>query len=113
MKKIIKGDKVKVMRGKNKGYVGDVLDVLTVIRNGVAREMVIVKGANISKRSQKPNPQFGIQGGVIEMEKPIDASNVMYFDEESSSVSRIGFQVDKETGKKQRVMKKSGKVLTK
>lgn len=112
MRKIKKGDTIQVMRGKDAGKRGEVLEVVEK-KNKLGKPVtkIVVQGVNIVKRSQKPNPQFGIQGGIVEVEKPIDISNVMYFDEKAKAPSRIGFTIDKETGKKFRVAKKSGTVI--
>lgn len=112
MKKIKSGDTVQVMRGKDSGKKGEVLKVLTTKnKHGKSVEKVVVKGVNIVKKSQKPNIQAGIQGGIIEVEKPFDVSNVMYFDEKANKPSRVGFKIDEKTGKKQRYSKKSGTIL--
>ncbi|BCX14271.1 MAG: 50S ribosomal protein L24 [Candidatus Dojkabacteria bacterium] len=114
MNKIKVGDTVQVMRGKDAGKKGEVLKIVkTKNKKGDSVMKVVVKGVNIVKRAQKPNPQFGIPGGIIEIEKPIDISNVMYFDESVNSPTRIGFKIDEKTGKKFRISKKSGKVLDK
>jgi large subunit ribosomal protein L24 len=61
------------------------------------------------KKAQKPNPTLGIEGGIVQMEKPIDASNVMVIDPKSNKPSRVGFKIDEKTGKKTRIFKKSAK----
>ena len=68
--KIKRDDKVKVISGNHKGKEGKVLKVL------IAKNRVIVEGVNIVKKHQKPN-QMNQQGGIIEKEASIDASNVM------------------------------------
>src|SRR5262245_13440652 len=103
MTKIKKGDTVQVMRGKDAGKKGEVLKVsMTLLNNGTKVTMVTVKGVNVVKRSQKPNPTLGITGGIIEFEKPINSSNVMYFDEKAGKVSRVGFKAEA-NGKRIRV----------
>lgn len=112
MRKIKKGDTVKVMRGKDAGKTGEVLMVLNKKnKSGKLNEMVVVKDVNIAKKSVKPNPQLGVAGGIIEIEKPIHMSNVMYFDKESNTATRIGFKIDEKTKKKVRVSKKTGKEI--
>lgn len=112
MRKIKTGDTIQVMRGKDAGKKGEVLKVV-VKKNKLGKEVtrLVVKGVNIVKRAQKPNPQAGIQGGIIQVEKPIDISNVMYFDEKAGKPTRIGFRIDEKTGKKQRYSKKSGALI--
>ena len=104
---IKKGDLVQVMRGKDAGKRGTIESVVISEKGN----SVIIKGVNVSKRSQKPNPQFGIQGGIIEIEKPISVSNVMIIDKKTDKPTRVGFRVDQKTGKKERFAKKSGEII--
>lgn len=97
--KIKTGDSVKVISGHYKGTVGEVKAV------DPKKNTVIVEGVNMIKKSLKPSQQ-NPDGGVIEREAPIDASNVMLYDKKAKSVSRVGYKV--EDGKKTRVLKKSG-----
>lgn len=107
MAKIKKGDNVQIMRGKDSGKNGEVLTVVKKIsKYGTERIMVVVKGINVVKKSQKPNPQFGIKGGFVEFEKPIDISNVMLLSA-SGKPSRVGYEI--KDGKKSRVFKKDNK----
>lgn len=64
-----KGDKVKVIAGKEKGKTGVISSVLR------AENKVVVEGLNIAKRHTRPR-KAGEKGGIIEMAMPIDASNV-------------------------------------
>ncbi len=107
MLKIRKGDNVKVMRGKDSGKEGDVLAII----KGVKNTRVIIKGVNIVKKTQKPNAQLGIKGGITEIEKGIDISNVMLIDKKTGKPSRVGFKIDEKTGKKLRFIKKSGETI--
>lgn len=110
MRKFRTGDKVQVMRGKDAGKQGTILKIIEKeAKFGTKKVSVIVEGINKAKRAVKPNPQLGIAGGLIDMEKPIDISNVMYL--EGTTPTRIAFKVDEKTGKKVRVSKKTGKVL--
>jgi len=97
--KIKTGDNVKVISGHYKGTVSEVKAV------DPKNNTVIVEGVNMIKKSLKPNQQ-NPEGGVIEKEAPIDASNVMLYDKKSKSVSRVGYKLDGD--KKTRVFKKSG-----
>ncbi len=100
--KIRKGDKVKVIMGKDKGVVAEVLRVLN------KKNKVIVSGVNKVKKHVKPG-QLNPEGGIVEFEKPIDVSNVMHFDEKAGKVARVGYKfID---GKKYRISKKTGEVL--
>jgi large subunit ribosomal protein L24 len=68
-----KGDTVYVISGKSKGQSGEVLKV------DLKRSLVLIKGVNLLKRHTKPRRQ-GEQGGIIPMEGPIHASNVLPLD---------------------------------
>ncbi len=98
--KIKKGDNVIVIAGKDKDKEGKVLSVDA--KNG----RVVVEGVNKVTKHQKQNQ--GGQGGIVTMEAPIDASNVMY--SENGKPVRVGFVV-KADGKKVRVSKKTGKEI--
>ncbi|MFZ2664464.1 MAG: 50S ribosomal protein L24 [Patescibacteria group bacterium] len=102
--KIKKGDKVKVISGKDKGKISSVLKVLS------DKNQLVVEGVEIVKRHVKPGA-VSKEGGIISVEKPIDASNVMYYDEKSKKTVRIGYKVV--DGKKYRINKKTGDILDK
>jgi large subunit ribosomal protein L24 len=101
--RIKKDDLVVVIAGKDKGTQGRVLK--TFPETG----RVLVEGVNRVKRHQKPTPQFQ-QGGIIEKEAPIHASNVMPVDTKTDSPTRVRVGEDKD-GKKVRISVKSGTVL--
>ena len=96
-----KGDKVVVISGKSKGTVGTISNVLK-------DNKVIVEGANMVKKHIKPNGQTA--GSIIEVEAPINASNVMIVDPKTGKRTRIGHTTDKK-GNKVRVSKKSNEQL--
>ncbi len=106
--KIKKNDNVQVIAGNNNGKTGKVLKVFPETNR------VIVEGVNIRKRHSKPS-QKNPQGGIIEKELPIDASNVMVIDQKTGKPSRVGKKViiDPQTGKKEsaRITKKSGEMI--
>lgn len=110
MNKIRKGDSVQIMRGKDSGKRGEVLAIVKRVKEGKEVFKIVVKGINIVKRAQKPNPQLGIKGGLVEVEKAMDISNVMLIDPKTDKPTRVGFKVD-ENGKKVRIAKKSGEVI--
>ena len=70
---------------------------------------LVVGGLNLVKRHTKPNPMSGVQGGIVEKEAPLDASNVAIFNSETSKADRVGFKV--EEGKKIRVFKSTQKAV--
>ena len=96
-----KGDKVVVISGKSKGTVGTISNILK-------DNKVIVEGANMVKKHIKPNGQTA--GSIVEVEAPIDASNVMLVDPKTGKRTRIGHTTDKK-GNKVRVSKKSNEQL--
>jgi len=96
--KIKKGDTVKVISGKNLGKEGKVLKVYP------KTDKVIVEGVNIIKKHAKPT-QNNPDGGIMEYEAPIHASNIM-FTEKKTGTTRIGFKTITETVKKKEVTRK-------
>ena len=100
MRKIKRNDEVVVIAGKDKGKRGTVRRVL-------ADNRLIVSGVQMIKKHQKPNPQLGVAGGIVEKEAPIDASNIAIFNPDSQKADRVGFKI--EDGKKVRVFKSDGK----
>ena len=101
--KIKKGDKVEVLTGKDKGKRGEVLRVYP------EKNKVVVEGVAIAKRHVKPNAA-NQQGGIVEAEAAIDASNVALIDPKTDKPTRVGYLI-KEDGTKVRVSKKSGAEL--
>ncbi|MEZ5560893.1 MAG: 50S ribosomal protein L24 [Pseudomonadales bacterium] len=102
MLKIRKDDEVVVISGRDRGKRGTVLQVLKDGR-------LLVAGVNIIKKHQRPNPNIGQQGGIVEREAPIQASNVAIWNDEAGKGDRVGFRV--EDGKKQRFFKSTSKVI--
>ena len=101
--KIVKGDKVVVIAGKDKGKEGIVQAVYP------KKNKVVVEGVNVHKKHQKPTQQ-NPEGTIVEMYVPIDASNVAIVDPKTKKASRVGYAVDKD-GNKIRISKKSGSKL--
>jgi large subunit ribosomal protein L24 len=79
-----KNDQVLVTTGKNKGTRGRVLRVLA------EKGKAIVERVNMIKRHTRPNPNKGIQGGILEREAPIQVSNLMVICPECGKPSRLG-----------------------
>ncbi|WP_119393727.1 50S ribosomal protein L24 [Salinibius halmophilus] len=101
MRKFRTGDEVIVIAGKDRGKRGTITKVIADDTKG---PRFIVSGVNLVKKHQKPNPQFGIQGGIVEKEASIAASNVAIFNPETGKGDRVGFKV-LEDGKKVRIFK--------
>ncbi|MBN8512480.1 MAG: 50S ribosomal protein L24 [Rickettsiales bacterium] len=102
--KIKKGDKVKVITGKSKGKIGDVLKVFP------AEGKLLVSGVNLAKKHTKPSQMS--EGGIVQKELPIHISNVSHIDPKSGAITKVGFKI-LEDGKKVRVAKKSGEIISK
>ena len=100
MLKIKKGDTVKVIAGKDKDKEGKVISV------NPKKGAVLVEGVNMITKHTKPS-MANQQGGIVNKEAWIDASNVMVMHE--GKATRVGFKV--EDGKKVRVAKTTGKVI--
>ena len=99
--KLVKGDKVIVISGKDKGKIGNIQKALP------KEHKVIVDGVNVRKKHVKPS-QTNPEGSIQEIFAPIDVSNVMYYDKKKKKGSRIGYKFNKD-GKKVRVLKLNGK----
>ena len=102
MLKIKKDDEVVVISGRDKGKRGEVLRVLKDGR-------LLVGGVNIVKKHERPNPNLGKQGGIVEREAPIQVSNVAIWNSEDSRADRVGFRV--EDGKKVRFFQSNDKAI--
>ena len=96
------GDKVIVIAGSSKGKEGKITKTLR------AENRVIVEGCNIVKKHKKGNGQE--TGGILEVEAPIHASNVMILDPKTKKGTRIGHTTDK-NNKKIRIAKKSSEKI--
>ncbi len=96
--KIRKNDMVVVIAGNDRGKTGKVLKIFPT------NNRVIIEGINIRKRHTKPS-QKNPQGGILEKEASINASNVMMLDPKTNESTRLGVQIilDENTGKKKRV----------
>ena len=97
------GDEVVVITGSDKGKKGKILKTLK------AENKVVVEGVRVVKKHQKPTGQDN--GGIVEMEAPIAASNVMIIDPKTKKRTRIGHTTDKKTNKKIRITKKSNEKI--
>ncbi len=102
--KIKKGDTVLVIAGDDKGKRGEVIRVLP------KKNKIVVKGVNIAKKHVRPR-QSGtrvVQAGIIEVEMPIDASNVKLI-APSGKPTRVNYRII--DGRKVRYSNKLQEVL--
>ncbi|EKZ0315007.1 50S ribosomal protein L24 [Listeria monocytogenes] len=99
-----KGDKVKVITGKDKGKSGKVLAAFP------KKDRVLIEGINMVKKHTKPS-NVNPQGGILNVEAPIHVSNVMLIDPKTGEPTRVGYEVKGD--KKVRIAKKSGEVIDK
>lgn len=102
MLKIKKDDEVVVIAGSDKGRRGEVLRVLKDGR-------LLVAGLKMVKKAERPNPNTGARGGIVEQEAPINASNVAIWNHEENRADRVGIKI--EDGKKVRIFKSNGKPI--
>ena len=97
------GDRVVITAGKDKGKIGNIKKAMP------SESKVIVEGANMITKATKANPAYGIQGGLIKKEAPLDSSNVMILCPSCEKATRVAHKVI--DGKKVRVCKKCGEQL--
>lgn len=102
MLKIKHNDEVVVISGKDKGKRGKVLRTLG--------DKLLVSGVNVVKKHQKPVPQRGTQGGIVEKEAPIHVSNVAIWNPVTQKADRVGFRVAQD-GTKERFFKSNNEAV--
>ena len=103
MRKIRKGDSVVVTAGREKGRTGTVVGVQ-------ADGRVLVENVNMVKKHQRPNPQRGVQGGIVQKEAPLHASNVALLNPATRKADRVGVRTLKD-GRKVRFYKSNGELV--
>jgi len=104
MNKLRKGDEVIIIAGKDKGRRGTVLQIIN-------DERVLVEGINIAKKHTKPNPNAGIEGGILDREMPLAISNVLVFNPKTKKGERVGIRLSDDGKTKERIFKPSGEVV--
>ena len=102
--KIRKGDRVQVLTGKDRGKEGTVTKVLP------AAGKVVVDGVNVARKSVRANPQTNTPGGIIDVDMPLDASNVAVLSPKDGKPTRVGFRINAD-GEKVRFCKRTGEEL--
>lgn len=100
MRKVKKGDRVRVIAGNDRGKEGEVLKVFP------NEDKIVVENINMITRHQRPTSRQR-EGGIIEQEGSIRISNVLPVCPECKKPTRIGFRLLK-TGEKVRECKKCG-----
>jgi large subunit ribosomal protein L24 len=103
---VAKDDTVIVLSGKYRGKMGRVLRVYP------EDDRIIVEHVNVIKRHTRPNPQKGIQGGIVEKEGPIHVSKVMVVDPRTGKPTRVGSKRLAD-GTKVRIARRSGEMIGK
>lgn len=103
--RIVKGDRVRVIRGNHRDVEGAVLRVLK------DEDRVVIEGVNMRKRHQRPS-QANPEGGIVTFEAPVHISNVMLIDPSSGEPSRTRVRIDQD-GTRERIAVKSGNSVKK
>jgi large subunit ribosomal protein L24 len=98
--KIKKGDRVRVLTGKDRGKDGNVTRVLP------AAGKIIVDGVNVAKKHQRAT-KATMQGGIIDKDMPLPVANVAIICPSCGKATRVGYKIDGD-GTKVRVCKKCG-----
>ena len=101
--KIKKGDRVRVLQGKDRGKTGEVTRVLP--KEG----KVIVDGINVAKKHQKAT-RSTMQGGIIDKDMPIQVSNVAVISPSDGKPTKVGYKFD-DKGNKVRICRRTGAEL--
>jgi large subunit ribosomal protein L24 len=104
-KTILKGDRVRVIRGNFRNMEGTVLRVIK------DQDRVVVEGVNMRKRHEGPS-QANPEGGIMTFEAPIHISNVMLIDPTSEEASRVRIRLESD-GTKERIAVKTGNPIPK
>ena len=100
---IMKGDRVRVIRGNHRDQEGTVLRILK------AKDRLVVEGVNMRKRHMRPSAA-NQEGGIVTFEAPIHISNVMLMDPTTGNPTRVRIRLE-EDGVKERVAVKSGNAI--
>jgi len=98
--KIKKGDRVRVLTGKDRGKEGEVMRAIP------EKQKLIVDGVNVAKRHQRAT-RATTQGGIIDKDMPIPVANVAIICSSCNKATRVGYRFD-DQGRKVRVCRKCG-----
>ena len=105
MNRLKKGDDVVIIAGKDKGRRVTIVTVLS------EENRVVVEGVNLVKKHVKPNPNKGVEGGIIEKEASIHASNVALYNPATKKAGRGGVKFVEDGNKKVRYFKSNGELV--
>ena len=103
MNRIRKNDSVVVTAGRDKGRTGTVVGVM-------ADGRVLVEGVNMVKKHQRPNPNKGVTGAIVQKEAPLHASKVALLNPATKKADRIGVRTLAD-GRKVRFFKSNGELV--
>ena len=103
MNRIRKGDSVVVTAGRDKDRTGTVVGVMPDGR-------VLVEGVNMVKKHQRPNPNKGVTGAIVQKEAPLHASKVALLNPATRKADRVGVRMLKD-GRKVRFFKSNGELV--
>jgi len=104
MRKLKKGDEIIVIAGKDKGKRGTINLVMP------EKDRLMVEGINMVKKHQKPNPNLGVPGGIVDKEMPLHISNVAIFNPATGKADRVGIKI-LDDGRKVRIFKSNNEVI--
>lgn len=104
MRKLKKGDEIIVIAGKDKGKRGTITLVMP------EKDRLMVEGINVVKKHQKPNPNLGVPGGIVDKEMPLHISNVAIFNPATGKADRVGIKI-LDDGRKVRIFKSNNEVI--
>jgi len=92
MYKIRKGDTVQIIKGKDQGKKGKILEIFS------QNKRAMVEGLNLVKKHRRRTQQDQ-QGGIVSIESPISLANLMFFCKTCSRPARLGFAIAKDGAK--------------
>ena len=102
--KIRKGDEVIVITGNDKGTRGKVEKVFP------SRNQLLITGVNIKKKTVRAQPDSGETGGIRDVNRPVNCSNVKIYNPDIKKGDRVFFKVG-ENGKKTRHYRSNGQPI--
>nr|YP_010337968.1 ribosomal protein L24 [Timspurckia oligopyrenoides]UNJ17553.1 ribosomal protein L24 [Timspurckia oligopyrenoides] len=99
------GDTVQVIAGRDRGKTGEITKILR------KKQQVVIQGLNMKVKHVKPKSESD-PGQIMQIEAPIDSSNVMIYSKTSGIRSRVTYEIDLETGTKVRRLKKNQEIIS-